>query len=584
MTIFAGAFCSLPGQTLHGNWKQLLSQALRSRDDGLGTVDVFDNPSMVLVKWDSGAFNEGAWAASPDGNSISALVGDPLLTKSGERLNRTEQLFQLVGRRGTLNDHALSKTRGAFSIASFCAETLTLTLATDVIGLRSLYYTVQDGTLIFASALRILESLDCIPRKLSETAIVESSLLGFPLADRTPYADIRVLRESQKLTIVSGSGIELENYHDWADSGAVPASPEIAAHEIFSEFQAGIRLRLAGDCKAYAFLSGGMDSRAIVSSLASINCKIEALNFSPDSSQDQAYARLFSDALGPQCHLNLLPRDDNPNFSILAFGAKKKLEARLPTGVDRPTFMWSGDGGSVGLGHVYMDEKMVTLAEDGNFAEAVQWFFKFNGLSLPAKVLAAASRASLQQAMAANVLSELNRYPRADAGRRWYLFLLLNDQRRHLFKHFETIDQHGLEFLLPFYDVHFLKLVANTPARWGLFHRLYALWFDQLDATARATPWQTYPGHIPCPVPGNSQLSYQWAGRGSSIGFADESRRADAARLLAQSFSKSLPSMFSRWRLFWAAVLHGAGLRDCRHILTMLDNLRQLRTHQNRPS
>ena len=224
---------------------------------------------------------------------------------------------------------------------------------------------------------------------------------------------------------------------------------------------------------------------------------------------------------------------------------------------------------------------MVTLAEDGNFAEAVQWFFKFNGLSLPAKVLAAASRASLQQAMAANVLSELNRYPRADVGRRWYLFLLLNDQRRHLFKHFETIDQHGLEFLLPFYDVHFLKLVANTPARWGLFHRLYGAWFDQLDATARATPWQTYPGHVPCPVPGDSQLSYQWAGRGSSIGFADGSRRADAARLLAQSFSKSLPSMFSRWRLFWAAVLHGAGLRDFRHILTMLDNLRQLRTHQD---
>ena len=581
MTIFAGAFCSLPGEPLHGKWKQLLRQALRSRDDGLGTVDIFDNPRMVLVKWDSGAFNECAWSTSSNGKSISALVGDPLLTKSGERLNRAEQLSQLVGIDGTLNNHALSKTRGAFSIASFCDETHTLELATDIIGLRSLYYTLQNGTLIFASALRILESLDCIPRKLSETAIVESSLFGFALADRTPYADIRVLRESQKLTIVSGGAIELRNYHDWADVGAVPSTPELAAEEIFSQFQAGIRLRLDSDCKIYAFLSGGMDSRAIVSSLASVNCKIEALNFSPDLSQDQAYARLFSDTLGTQCHLNLLPRDDNPNFSMLAFSAKKKLESHPPTGVDRSRFMWSGDGGSVGLGHVYMDEKMVTLVEDGNFDEAIQWFFKFNGLSLPAKVLTAAARASLQQAMAANVLLELNRYPRADAGRRWYLFLLLNDQRRHLFKHFETIDQHGLEFLLPFYDVHFLKLVANTPVRWGLFHRLYVLWFGQLDATARSTPWQTYPGHIPCPVPGDSQLSYQWADRASSIGFAYGARRVDAKRLLVQSFSKSLPTMFSRWRLFWAAVLHGVGLRDCRHILTMLDNLRQLRTHQN---
>ena len=88
-----------------------------------------------------------------------------------------------------------------------------------------------------------------------------------------------------------------------------------------------------------------------------------------------------------------------------------------------------------------MDQAMLQLAERGDYPAALDHFLGFNGLSLPVKVLSGASRAALQQMIAANAVSEINRYPRADAGRRLYLFLLFNDQRRHLFKHFESIDQ-----------------------------------------------------------------------------------------------------------------------------------------------
>lgn len=580
MTLFAGAFSVGPGRVLSSALKASLKQHLRREPDHRGTLASFDSAGMFLVKWDSGAFNEPAWREPGDG-SLCVVVGDPLFSASGTRLNRMTQIAQLARSDGELNDHALAQTRGSFSISAFSASSQTLTLATDMIGLRSVYYTVQDGVFIFASALRVLESLPGIVRRPSTAGMVESCVFGFPLAERTSYTNIAVLRECQKLTISVGGDIQLANYHDWSIAGPVPNDPAAAAQTLFTAFQDGIRLRLASDRRVYAFLSGGMDSRAIVSSLASMGCEIEALNFSPEASQDQVYARQFAQTLGTQCHLSFLPRDDNPNFSMLAFNAKSKLEHAAAVTVDRPAFLWSGDGGSVGLGHVYMDEVMLKLADGGNYQAALDHFLGFNGLSLPIKVLASESRDALQQMLSANALSEINRYARADAGRRLYLFLLFNDQRRHLFKHFESIDQHGLEFLLPFYDTQFLKRVADTPAAWGVLHKLYALWFEHLNPAARSTPWQTYPGHQPCPIKGDDSLSYQWAGRSRDTALGLPERLRGGRYLAQQALGPSLPAIFSRPRLLLAALLHASGLRDCGHILTMLATYRQLGVHAN---
>ena len=142
--------------------------------------------------------------------------------------------------------------------------------------------------------------------------------------------------------------------------------------------------------------------------------------------------------------------------------------------VERPQVFWSGDGGSVGLGHVYMDEQMVDLCDEGRVEEAVRYFMALHGNYLPIGVLNARQRKALPETIYNNVLAEVRRYPRPDVGRQIYIFLLMNDQRRHLFKHFESIDEHGLEFLTPFFDTVFLRAVATTPVRWGILHRLYA--------------------------------------------------------------------------------------------------------------
>ena len=578
MTLFAGAF-HLRSTHLPPELKTSLRCHLRRQADSLGKTHVHDLANFFLVKWDSGAFQEPAWRNAEDG-SVAALAGDPLLFTSSNRLNRKQQLDRLAPHGAAPDDTELAKCRGSFALVHHDAKNNQLYLATDALGLRSIYYVVQDGCLIFSTALRVLEAMLEVRKKLSLLGMAELSVFTFPLAERTPYKGITVLRECQSLT-ANAAGVTLHNYDDWSTLQDSPETPAQAAKQLHSIFREAVSIRLGSDRKAYSFLSGGMDSRAIVATQLDLGRQVEALNFSSTASQDQLYAQLFSAQTGGRCNLHCLAGGVFPNFSLLAHAAKTELEQRQPTGVDRPAFIWSGDGGSVGLGHVYMDTQMLAHAQRGDMQAAIHHFLEFNNLALSSKVSTRAARQQLPQLLLDSVTREVHRYPCKDLGRQLYFFLLFNDQRRHLSKHFESIDQHGLELLTPFFDTVFLKAVASTPVHWGVLHRLYAELFTHLPEFARKTPWQTYPEHVPCPVAGKPGASYQWAP--TPIQREGLVARSAVALALVRTVSHNLHSPFSQARVGVAALLHALGLRDCRHILLRLQLYQQFGIHTQTP-
>jgi asparagine synthase (glutamine-hydrolysing) len=572
MTIFAGAFC-LQSVRIPGSLKTSLRLNLRSGKDDAGKWYVHDQQQIFLVKWDSGAFSEPAWRETPDG-SVSALVGDPLLLEQGRRPGRTQQMAKLAPAFEPISDTDLAQCRGSFALARYSTQDNALYLATDALGLRSIYYVVQDGLLIFSTALRVLEAMAEIGKTLSVLGMAELNTFSFPLAERTPYEEIFILRESEIMS-ANHTGLEVRRYYDWSVREDSHDNTTDAAADLYTTFVEAVRIRAGDDKRVYSFLSGGMDSRAIVATLVDMGLQIEALNFSSTASQDQKYAQLLAAEAGAPCRLHCLPGGNFPNFSFLALAAKTNLEQHESIAVDRPRCIWSGDGGSVGLGHVYMDELMLDYGNRGDIKGAVKQFLDFNRIGLSSHVLTSSARERLPQQLFESVLSEVNRYPREDIGRRIYLFLLFNDQRRHLFKHFETIDQHGLELLTPFFDAKFLKAVAATPAHWGVLHRLYAQLFEHLPKLALRTPWQTYPGHQPCPLPGDPNASYQWTKESTPHNDGLIERSKLAIELLRAFDSSMRPQVFSRTRVWLAALLHASGLRDCRHILQRLQLYRR---------
>jgi hypothetical protein len=106
---------------------------------------------------------------------------------------------------------------------------------------------------------------------------------------------------------------------------------------------------------------------------------------------------------------------------------------------------------------------------------------------------------------------ELARLTCEDRGRAFHLFLMLNDQRRHLADLFENIDLGRLELEMPFYDSDFLELVIAGPVNDfpepSLLHGMAeAVWGSRHVGSLASVPG---PRALPLPVPAG--LQYQWS-------------------------------------------------------------------------
>ena len=99
------------------------------------------------------------------------------------------------------------------------------------------------------------------------------------------------------------------------------------------------------------------------------------------------------------------------------------------------------------------------------------------------------------------VREELCKFDAADPAWNLYLFLTLSDQARKLTRHFENIDLHRLEFQAPFFDPNLLQAVLASRLDWFLRHKFYHQLLPHFGAAAARVPWQSYPGHEPCPLP-----------------------------------------------------------------------------------
>ena len=512
MTLIAGAFLLDATRTIPAHLTAALSQHVARAPNPETSVRTLSSARCFAIKVDIGAYQEPALSESPDG-SFSAMMGDALICSGNARLPRARQLALLEAACDVGNDEVFAQARGTYSFVRFDASHAKLSLVSDAIGARPLYYCIQAGLLLFSSALRILESVPSIHRSICLFGLAEQAVFGYPLAERTPYNEIFLLREGDVLTC-DASGVRTRSYLNWTTGSDLDGvSYDRAVDNLASCFKEAVNLRAGSDQETRAFLSGGLDSRSIVSALVERGSKVTAFNFSFARTQDHVFAKAFARDAGSSCTFHWVPRDASmtaPHWSLMMADALKDAPQQL----DHPRLIWSGDGGSVGLGHVYIDEDVIELLSRDQRSQGISRFLASNKFALPLPLFNSKSRRRLSNSLSDAISKEFDRYPHADRGRQLFLFLLLNSNRRHMHRHFEDIDLHKLEFHLPFYDAALMRMVCAFPSAAGIKHRLYMDFFQRLPAFAGQSPWQTYPGHLPCPITTSTRLRRPMDDRG----------------------------------------------------------------------
>lgn len=490
---------------------------------------------------------------------ITFLCGEPCLSRNGAAVDHrclTEDI-----KNGSWE--SLKKVRGTFVLVFYDLNNNAAYLISDKLGVRPLYHWIREDIFAFSTRFKCLMAMPFISKERCEHALSETVVFGYPLGTRTCAKDVAVLGAGEILKITPGSKTS-ERYWKWDEISEKALTVEKATQTATEIFSDSLRIRMDSDTRAGAFLSGGMDSRTIVAQLSAHGVKTVLYNFSPTNSQDLAFASLFAQQL--DVPLISSPRDEplHRGFRLHLAELTSSLLDGNPHTLDRPRALWSGDGGSVGLGCVHLDHPMVDAMRAGKEDEALSLFCKKNYFSLPLKFFRRSKQKEYSRFVTDTIKTEMSTYNCNDPANKLFLFLMLNDQRRHLYDFYEEIDSHGLEYQLPFYDSSFLEFIFSLPLDTRLNHKFYHEWFKTLSPTVTAVPWQTYPGHVPCPIQDGKNLEYQWAkGKKKPV----RERLFAAREGFEISFSSSYIGPMSRSQLVAVSTIHSLGIKNLSHVL-----------------
>jgi len=177
----------------------------------------------------------------------------------------TETLLAAFVRWG---DDAWLRLEGMYGAAIWDARDRVLTLARDPVGIKPLYYTVQQGGIAFGSEIRSIRALPGLDFSIEERAVHDFFMFGHVQKPRTIWHEVRTLEPGHVLRIGPQGEPAITRF--W--------TPRFEVREGLSEADwiEEMRARLLGtvgrhmlaDVTVGAFLSGGVDSSAVVAAMA----------------------------------------------------------------------------------------------------------------------------------------------------------------------------------------------------------------------------------------------------------------------------------------------------------------------------
>ncbi len=161
----------------------------------------------------------------------------------------------------------LKRFNGMFAFAIWHIHKQTLFIARDRIGEKPLYYYKDSKTFAFASEIKAIVADKKIPRELNPKGLANFLAYGHAVAPQTIYKNIFKLLPGHFME-VSEQGIAITQYWDVGDEPQVTTdrvlSEDAYAEAIRELLDDSVKRRMLADVPVGAFLSGGVDSSAIV--------------------------------------------------------------------------------------------------------------------------------------------------------------------------------------------------------------------------------------------------------------------------------------------------------------------------------
>jgi asparagine synthase (glutamine-hydrolysing) len=230
----------------------------------------------------------------------------------------------------------LRRLRGMYAFALHDTRTGELHLARDPFGIKPLHWRQTPEGLFFGSEIKALLAAGGATPRLDHRALLQCATLGFTLAPRTAFEGVSALPPGHCATWHAGR-LVLQRHHElrWE-----PGRERADAEELWRRLSDAVESHLMSEVPLGAFLSGGIDSSAVVAAMAGRARGVEAVCVGVRGAglDERPFARDVAAALSVRLH----EESAAPDIAALLPRLVRHLEAPFADTSAAPTFVVCG--------------------------------------------------------------------------------------------------------------------------------------------------------------------------------------------------------------------------------------------------
>ena len=212
---------------------------------------------------------------SPSGRYVTVFNGEiynfPVLReeleKEGVRFRGSSDTEVMLALYEKMGPACLQKLNGMFSIAIWDTVERCLFLARDRLGKKPLYYYSKDNHFIFASEIKSILKMPDVDRTIRQDAVQDFFFYQYVPESKSIFKHIHKVQAGEWL-LVNTDGIKSTSYWDVSFSNTSEKSSAQIQAELYDLLDDSVRSRMISDVPLGAFLSGGVDSSAVVGLMA----------------------------------------------------------------------------------------------------------------------------------------------------------------------------------------------------------------------------------------------------------------------------------------------------------------------------
>ena len=266
-----------PDRASHTDWLERMGESIRHRGPDAGAIWTDDEVGLVHRRLSiidlSEAGNQPMVSAS--GRYVIVFNGEIYnfqelrdhLRSEGHVFRTGTDTEVLLTLYETMGPECLGLLNGMFAIAVWDKTARSLFLARDRLGKKPLYFYHNGGHFAFASEIKALLPLPFLNTELRHDAIKDFFAYQYVPDPKTIYRNIYKLPPGHWLE-TDGVKVQQAQYWDLAFDNPSSRSADSLAEELYALIDDAVRLRMVSDVPLGAFLSGGVDSSAVVGLMA----------------------------------------------------------------------------------------------------------------------------------------------------------------------------------------------------------------------------------------------------------------------------------------------------------------------------